>query len=459
MTNPLATRPTPGAPRAYHFPGGTKQRLATGATVVTATMGRLPLASIGVLIRHGGAADEARGRDGTAHFVSSMLLEGAGQLDGAAIAERFEDLGTTVVSAADWDGATLSATVHSSKLERVVELLRDLLQRPTFPAREMERLREEHRAERLQLVAEPRSLADAAFGLVCYAVDSRYRRPLGGTIESVGALTREHIVAHWTQRYGPSELTVVLAGDVSPERGAACATLLSGEWNAETTAPTASESGEAAAGSGVHLVAKRDAAQCELRVGHVGVPRHHPDYFPLTVMNAILGGLFSSRINLNLRERHGYTYGAHSGFDWRRGPGPFVVSTAVNTDAAGPATREILSEIERIRNDLVTPDELSLATSYLAGVFPLRFETTGAVASALMMQETFELEADYFDRYREAVAAVTREEVLRVAQDHLHPDQLQIVAVGEPGALKPALDELGRGEVRMYEPDQIEAAK
>jgi zinc protease len=175
-------------------------------------------------------------------------------------------------------------------------------------------------------------------------------------------------------------------------------------------------------------------------------------------MNAILGGLFSSRINLNLRERHGYTYGAHSGFDWRRGPGPFVVSTAVNTEAAGAATREILNEIDRMRADLVTVDELSLATSYLAGVFPLRFETTTAVAAALAMQETFGLESDYFDTYRDAITAVTREDIRRAAATHLHPERVQIVAVGDSAALMPQLDALGLSDVQTYTSDNIEAA-
>jgi zinc protease len=210
--------------------------------------------------------------------------------------------------------------------------------------------------------------------------------------------------------------------------------------------------------TGVHLIAKSDAAQCELRIGHMGVPRDHPDYFPLTVMNAILGGVFSSRINLNLRERHGYTYGAHSGFDWRRQAGPFAVTTAVNTSAAGAAVHEVLGEIERIRSAAVTPDELSLATSYLGGVFPLRFETTAAVASALAMQETYGLADAYFDTYRDAIAAVTVEDIRRAAEAHLQPGLLQVVAVGSSDELAPQLEALGCGGVQVYSADEVERA-
>jgi zinc protease len=175
-------------------------------------------------------------------------------------------------------------------------------------------------------------------------------------------------------------------------------------------------------------------------------------------MNAILGGLFSSRINLNLRERNGYTYGAHSGFDWRAGAGPFVVTTAVNTENAGAAAREVLTEISRIRAENVSAAELSLATSYLAGVFPLRFETTSAVANALVMHETFGLHDGYFDEYRDAITAVTNDDVRRVAHEHVRPERLQVVAVGDAAALAGQLEQLGFGPPVTHDAESVEAA-
>ena len=157
----------------------------------------------------------------------------------------------------------------------------------------------------------------------------------------------------------------------------------------------------------VHIIAKSDAPQSELRIGHVGIPRNHPDFFSVNVMNAVLGGLFNSRINLNLREVHAYTYGAFSAFEWRRQAGPFVVSTAVKSDITDAAAREVLLEIDRIRSEAISLDELSLATSYLDGVFPIRFETTSAIAAALSVLALHGLPEDYYDRYRERVRAVT----------------------------------------------------
>ena len=205
----------------------------------------------------------------------------------------------------------------------------------------------------------------------------------------------------------------------------------------------------------VLVVAKAEAPQSELRVGHVGLPRNHPDFFAATVMNAILGGLFSSRINLNLREVHAWTYGAHSGFDWRLQAGPWLADSAVKSEATADAVREVLGEIDRMREFPVSHEELSLATSYLDGVFPIRYETTGAIAAALANLVLYGLPDDYFDRYRERVRAVTREDVQRAATTHLHPDRLQVVAVGDPTAITRPLEELGAGKVTVVEAEAV----
>ena len=170
-------------------------------------------------------------------------------------------------------------------------------------------------------------------------------------------------------------------------------------------------------------------------------------------MNALLGGLFSSRINLNLREKHAYTYGAHSGFDWRRGAGPFVISTAVERDVTAAAAAEILKEVDAIRTEAVAADELELASNYLAGVFPIRYETTDAVARALVAMVVYGLPADYFDRYRDRVRAVSREEVLAAARRHLHPDALQFVVVGAEDAIRASLDAMQFGPLIAYDKD------
>jgi len=182
-------------------------------------------------------------------------------------------------------------------------------------------------------------------------------------------------------------------------------------------------------------------------VGHAGLPRNHPDYFPAVVMNAILGGLFGSSINLNLREAHGYTYGASSYFDWRRDAGPFVISTAVQTDVTAAALSEIEAEVDKIREQAVSASELSLAKDYLDGVFPIRYETTAAVAAATANAVVYGLPENYFDTYREKIQAVTAEEVLRAARKHLQPDLLQTLIVGDAKAVGDSVSRLGMGPI------------
>ncbi|MGH7616780.1 MAG: M16 family metallopeptidase, partial [Gemmatimonadaceae bacterium] len=245
--------------------------------------------------------------------------------------------------------------------------------------------------------------------------------------------------------------SVIVAGDVSIDRAEELVRRAFGDWEGGPPGDMTGDDQPARVQRAVHLVAKPDAPQSELRIGHVGIPRNHPDFFPVNVMNAVLGGLFNSRINLNLREAHAYTYGAFSSFDWRRQAGPFVVSTAVKSDITQDAARQILVEIDRIRAEAISPDELSLATSYLDGVFPIRFETTAAIAAALAVLVIHGLPDDYYDRYRERVRAITSEQILLAAQRYLHPEALQLVAVGDPAQVRVPLASLGFGPITMYD--------
>jgi zinc protease len=288
-----------------------------------------------------------------------------------------------------------------------------------------------------------------------YAGGSRYAHPEAGSEESVRAITRERVERFWSSRYRPGATTLVIVGDVETSSALQLVERTLGSWSGAAPPSPRVDDRPARAERGVLVVAKADAPQSELRVGHVGLPRNNPDFFPATVMNAILGGLFSSRINLNLREAHAWTYGAHSGFEWRLQAGPWVADSAVKSEVTADAVREIMGEIDRIRTTPVAPEELSLATSYLDGVFPIRYESTGAIAGALANLVLYGLPDDYFDRYRERVRAVTVDDVLQAAQRHLHPDQLQVVAAGDPGAIVTPLEALGIGTVTIITADAV----
>ena len=375
------------------------------------------------------------------------------------LAERLETLGTTLDTGADWDSAIVQLTSLTSRVEDAIAVLSEVLRFPAFPDDELERLRAERLADLAQLRAEPRGLADVFFSRLLYVSGSRFARLAGGDEQSIGQTTRERIQSYHSEYYRPNSTALMVVGDISVDDAVRHATKYFGEWAG--SAPNVTEPLDVARYQEprVHIIDKSDAPQSELRVGHVAVPRLHEDYFPLVVMNAILGGLFSSRLNLNLREVHAYTYGAHSAFDWRRAASPFEISTAVETAVTADALKEIQVEFTRIREAPVTDAELSLATDYLVGVFPIRFETTAEVAGGLANVEIFRLPTNYFDNYRDRVRAVTAADVLRVAQRHLDPSRLQVVVVGDAAVIQDPLAALGLGPVTVYDPADVDAPK
>jgi len=445
-----AERPQPGVPRPYAFPTAERQRFANGLDVLVVPLRRLPIATA-LLMCDAGAECDAVTLSGVASLTAEALAEGTRSRDAVSLADTFEQLGGSLDTGVTWTHAECSTTVLAERLPDALQLLAEVLREPAFPEGEVTRLREERLAELLQQRTEPRGLADDMFARFCFSAASRYARSEGGDEETVARLTRDAVVAHHAHFIVPSRSRLIVVGDVDVDGVMQLAESALGTWQATGATSPAVEVTPAQAHRQVHLVAKADAPQSELRVGHPSVTRAHPDFHALSVMNAILGGLFNSRINLNLRERHAYTYGAFSQFDWRRRASAFEAATAVRSDVTAAAVREILHEIDRMRNEPVSASELSLAVDYLTGVFPIRFETSAAIAAALAMREGYELAPDYYDTYRERIAAVTVDEVLRVAQTHLDPARLQVVAVADPSAVRDDLTALGIGAVREYD--------
>lgn len=402
-----------------------------------------------VALTTSGAAADVEGLEGTARLTAKMLVEGTAIRSGVELSEKLEKLGTSLETGADWDSSIAQITFLTEHLDEVIDVLGEVLLEPTFPERELQRLKSERIADLLQIESEPRALADEAFESFLYTKGSRFAVQAGGSTSSVPRITRSDIAAYHSAAYVASATTFIVTGDVRfdevreklSRRFSAQAQAVAGTAPRRNTIASASRR--------LRILDKPDAPQSELRVGQAGLPRMHPDYFPAVVMNAILGGLFGSRINLNLREAHGYTYGASSYFDWRKDAGPFVISTAVATDVTADALKEILIEVDRIRESEVDPLELSLAKDYLDGVFPIRYETTAAISAALVNAVVHNLPSDYYETYRANIQAVTGEQVLKAARRHLHPAALQTLIVGNVSAIRDAVGDLGLGAVEI----------
>ncbi len=411
---------------------------------------KLPVVTVS-LVADAGAVTEPMGQEGAARLTARALLEGTRSRTGDVLTESLERLGASLDADAEWDSGALTMTVLTSRLSEAMALVAEVVLEPAFPERELERLKAERLAEILQRRAEPRGLADDMFARFVYAGDSRYALPEGGSVASVSAIDRKAVAAFHAARYRPGSTTAIIVGDIGIDDALRVMRSRFDAWPAQRAAVMDADDRPARRTRAVHLVEKADAPQSELRIGHVGIPRVHPDYFAALVMNMLLGGLFSSRINLNLREAHGYTYGASSFFDWRRQAGPFAVATAVRSDVTAAAAGEVLTEIDRMRAEKVSVEELSLATSYLEGVFPIRYETTAAIARALAAMVVYGLPTDYFDTYRDRVRAVSAPDVLRAAREFLRPEELQFVAVGDPAVVREPLEAMDLGPLQSYD--------
>lgn len=440
----VAERPSAGPPRPYEFPTFRRHRLSNGLTVITADLPGRPLVTANLVFRVG-AADEPAERAGATVLAARALTEGTERYGAIELIEATERLGASLHVESSWDALQATVDVPASRLARALALLAEVVEHPTFPEAEVERLREERLNDILQARADPRRRADEAYIAAIYAPESPYHRPAGGTTETVSRLDRDVLRRVYRRGFDPAGMTLVVAGDLGGQDVAAIAEDLMGSWapSAEAEAATRPVDVAAAAGRHVRVVHRPGSVQSELRVGHVGAPRRIDDFHAVSVLASILGGLFNSRLNRKLREEKGYTYGAFAGFDLRRAAGPFTARAAVATEVTAPAVADTLSQLELIRDEPVTAAELSAARDFLIGVFPLRFETPGPVAAALSGLVIHGLPDDELARYRSGIEAVTVDAVAAAARKRIRPDRLAVVMVGDADRVVPALEEAG----------------
>jgi zinc protease len=442
-------RPTPGTPRPYDFPDVARTRLSNGLTVAVVDLPGRPLVS-GTLVLANGAVDEPDADAGATVLAARALTEGTERYDAVALVEASERLGAALHAEAGWDATSIGVDVPSARLEPALELLAEVLHHPTFPEAEVDRLRDERLNDLLQAEADPRRRAEEAFAATIYSSGSPYRRPSGGLKPTVETLDASRLRAAYERGLDPARATLIIGGDLGGQDVPAIAERLLGSWG---PSPRASRTGAIVAEGAIRerfvkVIHRPGSVQTEIRIGHVGLPRRIADFHALSVMGAILGGLFNSRLNTKLREEKGYTYGAGAGFDLRRAAGPFAARAAVNTEVTVPAIADTLAELERMRSEPVTAAELKAAKDYLIGVFPLRFETPGPVVGALAGLAIHELPDDELARYRPAIEAVTAGDVQAAAQ-HIRTEAAVILLVGDADAFGADLEAAAFGPVTV----------
>jgi zinc protease len=454
----VAARPTPGEPRPYDFPPIARSQLDNGLTVLVADLPGRPLLSASIILPVG-AVDEPAAEGGAALLAARALTEGTERYDAVGLTEASERLGASLHAEAGWDATSIGVDVPTTRLEPALELLAEVLLRPTFPPDEVERLRDERLNDLLQAQADPRRRADEAFIDTIYSSDSPYHRPSGGTRETVERLDADVLRRAYTRTIDPRRATLVVGGDLGGQDVVAMVGELLAAWTAPRAADTNGRIVDSPAGTArrIRVVHRPGAVQTEIRIGHPGLPRRIPDFHAVSVMSTILGGLFNSRLNMQLREAKGYTYGASAGFDMRRAAGPFSARAAVNTEVTVPAVLDTLTELERMRDAPVEAAELRAARDFLVGVFPLRFETAGAVVGALGGLAVHGLPLDELIEYRARIEAVDVEAVSAAAREHVMVDRAAIVLVGDADAFGAELEAAGLGLVVVERDDGPQA--
>lgn len=460
MTDPLTVldrRPQPGQPREYDFPAFERSTLGNGLRVIGCHVPGRPLLQAQLIVRGdagGGATSEAAEQAGATVLTARAMSEGTIEHDAVSFIEAAERLGAEVGAAAGWDSLSVQVEVPRAHVANAISLFAEMALTPAFPDREVDRLRDERLNDLQQVMADARRRAEKAFPAVVYADAAAYARPLGGVEETVARIDRDVVAARHAALMRPEASTLIVCGDIEDLDLDGLASGAFGSWAATGDGPIVPGAPDTAApGRRVVLVDRPGAPQSEIRVGHVGTPRRIDDFHALSVTNALLGGLFNSRLNMLLREERGYTYGVHSGFDMRRAAGPFAVRCAVESEVTAPAVADIMAELDRLAVDPVEAAELDAARDYLIGVFPLRFETSAQVAGALSGLVVHSLPDDELDRYRPAVAAVSADDVRAAAVAHIHPERASIVVVGDVSRFEVPLREAGYGEVEIVHDD------
>lgn len=442
----LTVPPTLGQPPALRLPRITTRRLPNGLEIVVVEQHELPLADVILQLRSGGEADPAT-RLGTATLTAAMLTEGTTTRDALAIADQAAFLGVTLRAGSGWEQSTVALHTPTAQLDSAMALLADVALRPAFPAADLERVRKERLTGLQQQRDRGPAIADRAYASALFGATHPYGRPLIGTETTVAAITRDDLQRHYQAHYRPNNATLLVVGDVNPDDVERRAHALFGAWTrGEVPAATSVQAPPAPAGPVLVLVDKPGSAQSSFRLGGIGAPRSTSDYFALQVLNTVLGGSFTSRLNNNLRETKGYTYGAGSGFSMRRNAGPFTASAEVVSAKTDSALVEFMKELRAIR-DTVPADELAKAKRYLQLGLPSEFETTGDIAGQFLPLLAYGIPLDFHESAVERIGAVTQGDVQRVARQYIDPDRLTLVIVGDRKTIEPGLRALRPGTI------------
>lgn len=448
-----STPPKPGAAPSFTPPPVERRTLTNGLPVWIVELHRVPVAHVTLAVRSGSGADPQQ-KPGVASMTAQMLDEGAGTRGALEIADAVDYLGASLSTSSSFDASSIDLHLPVARLGDGLAIMADVARRPTFPENELQRLRDELLTSFIEAQDNPAALIGIAFPRLVFGPKHRYGTPAIGTPAAVKALTVDDLRQYHLRHYTPANSLLIVAGDVTPAAAMPLLEKTFGGWKGAAPPAAAIETAPQLSARQVFLVDKLGAAQSQIRIGWVGVPRSTPDFYAIRVLNTVLGGAFTSRLNQNLRETHGYAYGASSSFDMRSAAGPFFAAAGVQTDKTAESLVEFFKELDAIRKPIPS-DELEKAKSYLTLQIPRSFETTSAIASSLSQMFVYGLPEDYYATYTDRIRAVTAADVQRVAEKYIQPGRFAVVVVGDRKTVEPKIAALKLGPVKIVNADTV----
>lgn len=444
--------PKPGAASKVSFPGYFAKKSENGFKYFVVENHILPIVTMGFIVKSGAAFDAAL--PGLGSVTSELLTKGTKKRTATQIAEEIDFIGGSLSNNVSWDASQVFVSVLRNHTRNGFELLQDIVLNPTFPEEEIARVRAQRLASIRQLKADPGYLADIRF-LSSVFGEHPYGQPSSGTEKSIGLMTRNDFVGFHKSYYTPDNSFLVFAGDITPEEAEKHVSRRFTKWKGNKKPFRIKPPDLEKERGKVCVVDKPGAVQSALRIGHIGIARNNKDFLKVFVMNTLLGGYFTSRINMNLREVHGYTYGGKSAFDARLLPGIFEVASDVRNEVTSETVDEVIAELKRIRDTMPSKDEMNMVKNYTVGLFPIQLETPQQVAGRVVAIELYHLPKNYYRNYRDDVMKVSAGDIRTAARKYVRPDRLSIVLSGNSQEIVSKLAKFGPVDVFDTEGNKI----
>jgi zinc protease len=441
-------RPKLGPTPEVRLPEIQKAELPNGLRVWLVEAHKVPIVAFNMVLFAGSDRDPLS-TPGIASMTAAMMQEGTATRSSLQIADEIDAIGASMSIAAQTDFATAALSCLTKHMDAGLAVFADVLEHPAFPEKEFTRVKNDRLTSLLQQKDRPTAIASRAFSAILYGSAHPYGNDVSGNEESVKSLTRDDLVKFYGASYRPNNAVLVVVGDVTMKEMLPKLTSVFADWKKGEVPAAAGFSTPSIESRKVYLVDKPGAAQSEVRIGYPALARNTSDYFAAELVNLVLGGQFSSRLNSNIREKRGFSYGVRSAFQYSRMPGPFVASGAIQTAKTDSAMQEFIREIDRMRESGLTAEELEFAKNRTKGVFATGFETPAQIARSLVNVVVYNLPDDYYVKYLKNVDAVTPADVQRVSKQYLDTSKMAMVVVGDLKVIRPGIEQMKFGPIEV----------